>query len=431
MRPRRAGTELLPAEIARLGRDEKLDRDDAPAERDLLGEPAGRERRHRRPVLDPLGLRGRDELERHGLGEQPGLCGERLHGDAELAEGALGEARVAPPRPSGSPVSGAWRSFTVRSARAREHLRDHQARKIESSRERGDLEVPDRDEALLVDDHERVRLVRVQLALDLLGDEVEGVAGGAVQLRQRPEAERILERARRDPLPATSARSRSIVAWSPGDGRADASAGWSSDSRFAPSASRSSAAATSSASRSARASWTASAAWPVENAFWFSSAMPSPGAGDCVAEEPDGEVGRLREVGLPDRAERADDGKLVVVQRLDDALGELGSCTGQPLCEGVREPNGRGADDVARKRRPLCDQVLAQEQRLVPVVRDAEGLADADPGRDAVRLHPVRQRALDDRAGRGHAIERPRGPAAPCSPSRATRTTSSIVSELP
>ena len=60
--------------------------------------------------------------------------------------------------------------------------------------------------------------------------------------------------------------------------------------------------------------------------------------GRVVAEEPDGEVGGLREVGLPDGAERANGGQDVVVQRLHDALGELGTCSGEPLCEGVREP---------------------------------------------------------------------------------------------
>ena len=79
-----------PAEIARLRREHQLDRDDPRAELDHLLEPPGGERRHRHPVLDPLGLRRRDELERDGLREEPRLDGDRLDRDPELAERALG-----------------------------------------------------------------------------------------------------------------------------------------------------------------------------------------------------------------------------------------------------------------------------------------------------------------------------------------------------
>ena len=51
---------------------------------------------------------------------------------------------------------------------ARHHLRDHEAREVESRREGGDVEVAHRHEPALVDHHERVRLVRVELLLDLL-----------------------------------------------------------------------------------------------------------------------------------------------------------------------------------------------------------------------------------------------------------------------
>ena len=147
VRRRRPGTELLTSELARLRRDEQLDRDDPPAEPDLVGEAARSERRHRRPVLDPLGLSGRDELERHGLGEQACLSGDRLRGDAELAQGALREAgalteALRQPRQRG------LEELERALGGARERLRDHQAREIEGGRERGGLEVTDRDESL-------------------------------------------------------------------------------------------------------------------------------------------------------------------------------------------------------------------------------------------------------------------------------------------
>ncbi len=70
-----------------------------------------------------------------------------------------------------------------------------------------------------------------------------------------------------------------------------------------------------------------------------------------VPEEADGEVRGLREVRLPDRAERPHRRQVVVVQRADDALGELGSGGREPLRERVREAQRRGAHDVARERR--------------------------------------------------------------------------------
>ena len=98
------------------------------------------------------------------MGEQPRLRGERLHGDPDLAERALGEAGRSP-RPSVSPVSG-WRSFTDRSA-ALESRRECEPREVECGRERLDLEVADRDQPALVDEDERVRLGRVELDREL------------------------------------------------------------------------------------------------------------------------------------------------------------------------------------------------------------------------------------------------------------------------
>ena len=97
---RRPRAEPLAAKVARLRRDEQLDGGNAAAEPDLVGEAAAGERRHRHLVLDPLRLCRRDELEGDGLSEQARFGGERLGGDAELAQ-ALGEA--GPPRPRAAP----------------------------------------------------------------------------------------------------------------------------------------------------------------------------------------------------------------------------------------------------------------------------------------------------------------------------------------
>ena len=200
---------------------------------------------------------------------------------------ALSASPGCSPSPSGRPVSGAWRSFTDRSAALVRTCATTRRARSSAVASGGDVEVADGDEPVLVDHHERVRLVRVELALDLLDDEAERVASRSVELRDGAEAERVLERARARPRCPRAAREAGRASpRRPGDGRTDASAGWSSASRFAPSASRSSAPATSRVASSSRASWNASAAWPVENAFWLSSAMPSPGAGASSPRRP-------------------------------------------------------------------------------------------------------------------------------------------------
>ena len=110
-----------------------------------LREPSGRERRHRRSVLDALGLRRGDELEGDGEREQTRLGRERLDGDPELAESALGEAGA--------------RAETLRQARerrleelhgsfarAREDGRQRESGEVERGRERQDLERARRDD---------------------------------------------------------------------------------------------------------------------------------------------------------------------------------------------------------------------------------------------------------------------------------------------
>ena len=72
---------------------------------------------------------------------------------------ALGEAGPLP-KALGQPRERRLEELERALGRAREHLREHQAGEIEGGREGRGLEVPDRHEALLVDDDKRVRLVR-------------------------------------------------------------------------------------------------------------------------------------------------------------------------------------------------------------------------------------------------------------------------------
>ena len=95
VQPCRAGAELRAAKVARLRGEHQLDRDHARAELGHLVESPRGERRHRHPVLDPLRLRRRDEVERDGLREEPRLDRDRLDRDPVLAERALGHVRLA------------------------------------------------------------------------------------------------------------------------------------------------------------------------------------------------------------------------------------------------------------------------------------------------------------------------------------------------
>ena len=91
MRGRRPGPQPVDAaELCGLGRDGQFDGRDPPPERDHLRGAARRERSHRRPVLDALGVGRRDQLERDRRGKQPRLGGQRLDRDPEVLE-----ARVA------------------------------------------------------------------------------------------------------------------------------------------------------------------------------------------------------------------------------------------------------------------------------------------------------------------------------------------------
>ena len=120
----------------------------------------------------------------------------------------------------------------------------------------------------------------------------------------------------------------------------------------------------------------------------MSRAIASPGAGALLGEDSERELCGLGEIGLADRSERANGREPVVVQRIDDARRQHGPRRGRGLRERVGEPEGRRTHDVVPEGRALADEVLAEEQRVVPVRGDAERLAHPDARRDAVRLVP-------------------------------------------
>jgi hypothetical protein len=74
------------AKVNRLASDQEPDRQQPLAELDHLGEATSRERRHRRPILDPLGVRRRGELEGNRVRQQARLGGQALSGNAKLPE---------------------------------------------------------------------------------------------------------------------------------------------------------------------------------------------------------------------------------------------------------------------------------------------------------------------------------------------------------
>ena len=121
---------------------------------------------------------------------------KRLRGHAELAEGVLGETllRREPVREAGErPLQQLEQPL----ARARQRGCDRHAEEVQRCGERQDVEVGDRDDAILVRDDQRVLLRGVELRLQLALGELERVARRAVDLRQAAEGERILEVARR------------------------------------------------------------------------------------------------------------------------------------------------------------------------------------------------------------------------------------------
>ena len=124
-----------PAQVDGLRGDHELDREQALAELDHLTQPTGRERGHRDPVLDALGLRGRDQLEGDRLSKQAGLGRERLAGHRVLAEGVLHKP-LARREPVGKAGQRTLQELHHPLARARQHRRQGDAQEVEGAGKR-------------------------------------------------------------------------------------------------------------------------------------------------------------------------------------------------------------------------------------------------------------------------------------------------------
>ena len=283
----------------------------------------------------PSACDGRDELERHGLGKETSLGGERLRRDAELGQRVLGETRA---RRQSLRQPGEVRLEQLHRAlaRGRDHRREPDPQVVERRGQREDVEVGHRHDPILGGERQRVVLRRVQLDVDCPAGEGERVAQRPVHLRDAAERDGILEVAGAPPsrgsCPEERARNRSSSRPRPGYGRVSATRGWRIV-RFAANASRSSARRRRARPPAASASARASAARLVENAPLFRSASPPCRGEPNVAEEPVGEVGHRGQVGLADRAERADGRHAIVVQRANEASASSGRTPGSPVAK--------------------------------------------------------------------------------------------------
>ena len=292
-------------------------------------------------------------------------------------------------------------------ARARQRRREGEPGEVERSGQRNHLEVPDRDDDALLDDHERVRLCGVELDRELLGHEAERVARGAVHLGKRPEGERVLERPRQ-PLTAGDERTEPL------ERRAHARVGARVRDRGVE-------------ERAVGAErFEVEGAGDVERVQETDRVVhrerpPAGGEGALVeqrdrlaldelevAEEAVRQVGHRGEVALADRAADADVGQLVRVEHRDEPLGEGGAGDGRPLRERVRKPQRLGADDVAWSNGTMAHQVLTQHEPVVIRGVDRRVPADPEAGREAVRGAAALENLLRHAAGSRHPLERPR-----------------------
>ena len=401
------------AQLDRLRCDHQLDRNHAAAQIDELGEPARGERRHARPVLDALGLRGARDLERHRLSEQPGLECERLRGPGVLRESALlGHAEGV-------------QSVTEACERRLEELdqalvgrgdRRYQAdaHDIERLGERQALVVGGRDDAILGEHRHRVLLGGVQLDGDLALGERQCVSRGAEDRGRAAEAERILQVPGCPGLPEAASRERGAQSPELLD-----------EARVRPGL-VDGVVERREVRRERLEVEGGGQRHGVEQRARVGDRERGPGARERVvaqervsllgleldvAEDGGGEVGELHQVALAGRAERPHPWLLVAVQRVDQALGEHGPHARASSGEPVQQAEHRRADDVAGRVGAVGGEVLGDDPPveagdLVACQRDA--LAHADAGREAVHAVPAPHDALDEGPRPCHPLERGR-----------------------
>jgi len=181
-----------PAQVDRLGRDKELDGDHPRGEIGHLVEAPRRQRRHGRAVLDPFSLGRTYDLEGDRVGEHARFRRDRLRGAAELGEGFLARVRLG--RQAGRKArERALEQLDGAFGCSSDHRGESDAGKIERGGDRYDVKVADGHDAPLGEYHGGIALGGVELGLDRAPDVPEGVPGGAQDLGDATERQRILQ----------------------------------------------------------------------------------------------------------------------------------------------------------------------------------------------------------------------------------------------
>ena len=415
----------------------ELDRDDARAEVEHLREPPCSERRRAtcgpRPPTPASSTRARTR--RAGRASRR-LGDDRLRGDAELGEPSSHVPSMAV-RPSASPLKRGLISFSVRSTAAVGAGASAIRRKSSAAASCADSKFPTDTIAFVGDDDERVSLMGVELdcqrahrrsarasaarrgAGERTGSSA-GPGGSARLLHPRAHCSRVVHaggRARRAYRGAAGLRPPP---------------GWRTET-FPRSASKSSAAAASRTSANARASATASAACAVENAFVASRAPASPAARAKSASAPWARSAFCARSACPG-SERPHLGFGAVVQDGHDWLGKLPDehpGIRRRATFASRDSDARTTSRGASRPSPTRCPAIAERLNAAASSRGDRGVpAHSYSGGEAV--HPsafATARSTTARASR--MFSRAGAAIATCSPSRATRTSSSRFSALP
>jgi hypothetical protein len=181
-----------PAQIDGLCRDEQLKRHNPRGEIGHLRKPPGRERSHRGAVLDPFSLARTHHFEGDRVSERARLRRDRLRGPGELGEGLFAGVRLGG-EAGWQPGEGVLQQLNGPFGSCGDHGSQSDTGKVKSGGDRYDVEVAYRDDAPFTQNDGGIALCGVQLGLDRAPDVGEGVPGGAEDLRDAPESQRILQ----------------------------------------------------------------------------------------------------------------------------------------------------------------------------------------------------------------------------------------------
>ena len=296
-------------------------------------------------------------LDRDGLRQQSRLGRQRLRGHRELRE-----RRVRESRPRGEPVrqagQGRLEQLDRPLAGCGQHRRDGNPEEVERRCRRQCVEVAGRDEPTLLEHDERVLLRSVQLNRELPLRERERIAGGAVHLRQRAEAERILQVARGSLVPQVAPCQEPAQAVEGGR-----QAGIRPGGRNLRVEHREIRGEGLEIERAGDVEGVEEPAGigraerrvPGRERVMVEQGEAFAGGELDVDEQDGGEIGVRRQVGLSDRAECPHVRRGVLVQRAQEVVEELGPDAGRSPGKAVGHPDDGRPNDVGGVGRPLPD----------------------------------------------------------------------------